>query len=78
LNILFDTLLHLENLGPNFGFVLFFCFQQKLKIQLQEGTQNTTNMGKPMQPEWKSKNWAQTFVSLWEKNLAFKFYYLLL
>ena len=33
----------------------FFCWH-KLKIQLQERNQNTTNTGEPTQPEWKSRN----------------------
>ena len=36
-------------------FLLFFCWH-KLKIQLQERNQNTTNTGEPTQPEWKSRN----------------------
>ena len=43
------------NIPDFFDFLIFFCWH-KLKIQLQEGTQNTTNLGKPMLPKWKSRN----------------------
>lgn len=33
-----------------------FFFSHRLEIQLQKGNQNTTNIGEPTQPDWKSRN----------------------
>ena len=38
-----------------------YSFWHKLENQLQKRTQNITNMGKPMQPEWKSRKIFSSF-----------------